>query len=147
VHQFLTDATGSLLNELWWGVKVRTPSGRNLATEFDVLLLACDGSVVHFECKTDKERSAEMQHKAFQLRRIFTPESRFIICHAVHGGMSADEMLALRDKLLNDYENVGDFDLVLFNQRRRPTVALSHKLPAPAAAIRRVLEKSWINPA
>ena len=147
VHTFLTSATAPYLNELWWGVKVSTPSGRDTATEFDVLLLACDGSVVHFECKTDPKRSTEMQHKAFQMRQIFTPESRFVICHAVHSGMAAEAMDELSDKLLKRYENVGAFDLVLFNQRRRPNLALSERLPAPAAAIRQVLETAWITPA
>lgn len=145
VRSFLSSDTGPFVSQLWWGVPVLTPSGHATATEFDVLLLACDGSVVHFECKT--ARAAGMQHKVFQLRQIFTPESRFVICHAVHSGMTDDEMLRLRADLLMQYENVDDFELLLFNPQADPCLPLGAGLPSPADEVRRILNTAWVTPA
>lgn len=141
VKRALPESAAPLLNALWWGVTIVPAGGRNAATEFDVLLLACDASVVHFECKADS--AAGMQRKTFQMRRIFTPESQLVLCHGVRGDMDDAELVALRRRICNQYENLGQFELVLMDQFSSPRSRVSESIPSPAGEIARILRGAW----
>lgn len=114
VRQPVPKGLRGMLNELWWGAEIMALGKSQIATEFDVFLLACDAGVVHFECKVGGTGGAQsLQYKVFQMRRAFTPESSLVLCRKVNCGETLDQYSNRIRNLGNQYEGFGSFDLLV----------------------------------
>lgn len=144
VQQALRGAEAApLLNQLWWGVEVQSGSVNVAITEFDVLLLGCDGSVIHFECKLGQ--AAGMQKKTFQMRRIFTPESRIVLCRGISSTAGDTAVQDTLRSLHAQFQTLGSFDTVLLAQPGGGDRPVSATVPSPVDQIRRILHAAWVQ--
>lgn len=130
------------VNELWWGVELLEQGKAQALTEFDVLVLACDGSVVHFECKMGP--AAGMQRKVFQMRRTFTTESQIALCRKVDRNVRAETLAAKRRSLHEQFHNLGSFGLVLADPSIGPHAAMVGGDPSVLAQVTAILRKAWL---
>ena len=142
VRKALTSSPlGRYVTEIWSGVEVTEAGAKVILTEFDALLLACDGSVVHFECKVGK--ASDMQKKVFQMRRIFTTESQIALCRNLLNSPTAQQVADTRRTLKHQFENLGHFGLVLASTNLPHDMPVQDGEPSVLQGIVTVLEKAW----
>lgn len=134
-----------LVTEIWWSTEIRPSGGDQAATEFDVLLLACDGSAVHIECKGGAVQG--LQRKVFQMRRAFTPESSIILCREVSVDAPRPSFRDRRRSVLAAYANLGAFGIIQLDPRADPTQHLSPEVQSPARELASILRSTWLPPA
>lgn len=134
-----------LVTEIWWSTEIRPSGGDQVATEFDVLLLACDGSAVHIECKGGAVQG--LQRKVFQMRRAFTPESSIILCREVSATDPRSSFLDRRRNVLAAYANLGAFGIIQLDPRANPSKRLSPEVQSPAQELASILRSTWLPPA
>jgi len=81
VHEFLEARAGGVVREAWAGVRVaRIGSPTDADAELDVVLVLCNGILVHLECKTWKVERKDLQSRVLGLRAAGSSLARMVLC-------------------------------------------------------------------